>query len=241
MRIKATIKYNGKAYQGWQKQDNTLTIQGVVEETLTKYLDTETKIYASGRTDTGVHANGQVFHFDIYKEVDIKKMQYSLNRMLPDDIYIKSLEIVDDSFHSRFSMKDKTYTYRIAFKEKDPLEKDNVYVCPFPTDIKLFEECLNLFVGEHNFQNFTSKEDDDKGFRRTIYSIILKHDEVVEVTFLGSGFMRYMIRFIVGCALAVAQGKEDIETIKKSIDAVERSIVSYKAPAKGLTLEKVTY
>ena len=243
MKIKAIVSYNGKRYQGWQKQDNTLTVQGVIEETLSTYLNSETKIYGSGRTDTGVHAFGQVFHFETLKDIDIDQMRYSLNRMLPDDIHIKSLEVVDNSFHARFSLKDKTYEYRISFKEKDPLERDNVYVCPFPTDIDTFKKCLLLFKGKHDFRNFTSKEEDEDNFIRDIYDISFSDEEdTLVITFKGNGFMRYMIRFIVGVSLAIAQGKENEAYINKYLDNKdERHIVSYKAIASGLTLKKVTY
>ncbi len=243
MRIKAIVEYNGKNYQGWQKQVEAPTIQEEIEKCISKILDQETVIYGSGRTDTGVHAKGQVFHFDVFKDIDLDKFRYSLNRVLPIDIYVKELEIVDNSFHSRFSLKDKIYTYRIHFKEKCPLERDNVYLCPFPTNIEVFKNALSLFVGKHNFKNLTSKEEDENNFVRNIYSIDFSNEgSILCVTFSGDGFMRYMIRDIVGVSLAVAQGKENFEYLEDLLlEGQERNIVSYKAPAEGLTLEKVNY
>ena len=244
MRIKCVVEYDGTFFQGWQKQDEGRTIQGEIECALSQVLNQQTSIYASGRTDAGVHAKNQVFHFDANKDVDIDKLRYSLNRMLDDDIYVKSVEIVDNAFHSRFSLKDKTYSYRILFKEKSPLEKNNVYVCPFPTNTEILEKCLNVFVGKHNFKNFTSKEEDESDFVREIYSINLStcDDGILCITFKGNGFMRYMIRYIVGVCLSVSQGKENFDYILAHLDSDNfRDIVSFKAPACGLTLENVSY
>ena len=243
MRIKATVEYNGKNYQGWQKQVDAPTVQETIEQTISKILNQETVIYASGRTDTGVHARGQVFHFDVLNDIDLDKFRYSLNRVLPEDIYIRTLEIVDNSFHSRYSVKDKIYTYRIHFAEKAPLERNDVYCCPYPTNIEILKQALSLFVGKHNFKNLTSKEEDEDNFVREIYSIDFKQDrDILSITFDGDGFMRYMIRNIVGVSLAVAQGKESYSLIENLfLEGEPRNIVSYKAPACGLTLEKVNY
>ena len=244
MRIKAVVRYKGSHYHGWQKQVGDKTIQGEIEEVLSKILDKETCIFASGRTDAGVHALGQVFHFNINKEdLNLDRLKYSMNMMLSDDIEILSLEKVDDKFHARFQVKVKTYMYKILLSSKDPFLYEGMYVCPYPLDVNLLKEALNKFVGKHDFRSLTSKEEDDEqDFIREIYNIDFKDESnQIEITFVGNGFMRYMIRYMVGVALAVAEHKENISFIDEILDKKERHIVSYKAPAEGLYLIKVEY
>ena len=243
MRIKALLSYKGTNYFGYQKQVDKVTVQGVIEEKLSQVLNGEVSIYASGRTDAGVHASGQVFHFDVDKEIDLGKLRYSLNKMLPNDIHIISLEYVDEDFHARFSLKDKNYIYKIIFKEKLPFEDELVYCCPFPTDVELFEKALMKFVGKHNFMDFTSKEEDEDMFVREITDISFSNEgEVLLISITGDGFMRYMIRMMVGTALAIAMGKEKLDYIDEHLDSKkERNVVSYKAPAQGLYLNRVEY
>ena len=244
MRVKAIVKYKGTNYHGWQKQIGDRTIQGVIEEVLSKVLDTNISIYASGRTDAGVHALGQVFHFNTHKkDLDLDRLRYSLNMLLDSDINIISLEEVDKDFHARFQVKSKTYEYRITLKSKDPFKYQSSYVCPYPMNVSLFKQSLMKFIGKHDFRNLTSKEsDDEQDFNREIYNISFKkYKDDITITFNGNGFMRYMIRYIVGVSLAIAEGKEDISYIDTILDNKERQIVSYKAPAEGLYLIKVEY
>ncbi len=249
MRIKAIVEYKGTNYQGWQRQVDYPSIQETIENVLSQYLGSEITIYASGRTDAGVHALGQVFHFDTDKEdIDMGKFKYSVNRMLPDDINIISMEIVDSSFNSRFEAKVKTYLYKVAFKQKLPIEGDLYYCCPFPTDVDKVIFALDLFKGEHNFKNFTSKEEDDDNFVRSITSIeteVTSDDlgnKFLSIRLSGDGFMRYMVRDIVGTAIAYGQNQIDLAFIKDRLDSnKERNVVKFKAPASGLYLEKVLY
>lgn len=244
MRIFAIVSYHGRNYAGWQKQPNALTVQEVIEKELSKYFNREVTIYGAGRTDAGVSAIAQTFHFDIdVDELNIDKLIYSLNKMLPDDIEIVSMEEVEADFHARFSAKGKIYAYTIEFKGKDPFWFERVYLFPKPFDHELFKEALEKFVGVHNFKNFTSKEEDQDNFIREIYSITPSVDEqTAVVVFHGNGFMRYMIRFIIGYALAIACNKYDISTIDDLLDDnSDRHIVSEKAPATGLELVAVEY
>lgn len=243
MRIKAITKYKGTAYYGWQKQINQLSVQTVIEEALNKVLNASINITASGRTDAGVHACGQVFHFDIEKYVDLEKLKYSLNCVLPHDISIVSLESVSIDFHARFSAKGKHYRYIISFNEKDPFKLETTYNCLFPTDISLVKKAIKKFEGKHDFKNFTSKEEDNDNFVREIYKIETKkngNDLIIDL--YANGFMRYMIRFLVGTSLAIGWGKENLSYIDSLLDSSEeRHIVSYKAPPQGLYLMEVIY
>jgi len=245
MRILGIVSYKGTNYQGWQKQSNAPTIQESIENVLSKFFNQQITIYGSGRTDAGVHAYAQTFHFDVNKNnVDLDRLLYSTNIMLPEDIVILSYDQVEDDFHARFSAIKKEYSYLISKLNKEPFMYDLTDVEKEPFDSGKFKEALTYFVGKHNFQNFTSKEEDDKGFIREIYSIDVDDAKIsLQVTLTGSGFMRYMIRNIIGTALAYSRNKITIEELSSLIDCddKERNIVSYKAPATGLYLNKVYY
>ena len=242
MKVFGICSYKGTNYYGWQKQVGFISVQSVIEETLSKIYDTPIIIYGSGRTDAGVHALAQTFHYVCDKEKDLKQLAYSMNKMLPSDIKIISLEKVDDDFHARSSAKQKVYEYRIALNNKDPFQNDLAYVYPMKLDVDLFNQALQKFVGKHNYQDFTSKEEDENGFVREIYEIKVKQNsDYVTVKFVGNGFMRYQIRNMVGAAINIANGKEDVSFIDKHLDKENREIISYKAPASGLYLVKVIY
>ena len=244
MRLLAKVRYKGTRYAGWQRQPNVLSIQEVIETELSKYFNTPIVIFGAGRTDAGVHAFGQRFHFDVeLDDVDLDRLIYSLNRMLPDDIQIDDIEQVEEDFHARYNAKSKTYNYLISFESKSPFFYETCYLFPKGFDFDLFKNALDHFVGKHNFKNFTSKEEDKDNFIRDIYMIdAYKDDELVSITLKGNGFMRYMIRFIIGYSIDVALGKYNEESIDELLDDnSERHIVSSKAPAQGLILVNVEY
>ena len=244
MRILGTVSYKGTNYAGWQRQPNVLSVQEVIETNLSKFFNREIIIYGAGRTDAGVHAFGQRFHFDVDVDMlDIDRLIYSLNKMLPDDIKIMDLEEVDESIHARYSATGKVYAYSILLTAKEPFFYDTTYLYPKELDVELLKDALSKFEGVHNFKNFTSKEEDEEGFTRNIYSIDVESNEsAVYIIFRGSGFMRYMIRFIVGYSIDVASNKYPLESIDELLDEnSERHIVSSKAPASGLALISVEY
>ena len=246
MRILATVSYKGTNYQGWQKQTNAPSVQEEIEKVLSQILNTPISIYGSGRTDAGVHAEGQRFHFDINKEnIDIDRLRYSANCLLPKDIYIKEMKVVDNDFHARFNAKEKVYKYIIRFNDRNPLTYEYEANILNPTSIDLLSDALKEFIGTHNFQDFNSKEEDEKGFVRTINKIDTFYDKYtnqMSIVFYGDGFMRYQIRYMVGTALAIAQGKEDFCYIANHLkENKKREIVNYKAPAEGLYLLEVKY
>ena len=242
MKILAKVSYLGTNYHGWQIQPNGLTIQEVIENTLSKILNTPTKIYGSGRTDAGVHALNQAFHFELNKDFDLERLKYSLNSLLPDDISINSLEKVSDDFHARFSAKKKHYQYRINTLKKNPFLYQTTAYYPYPFDMTKFMQALDLFVGEHNYQNFTSKEEDEDSYKREIYDIkVTIEEDYISVDLIGSGFMRYMIRDIIGTCLAVASGKEELTYITDRLDTDKDMHTAYRASPEGLFLIDVIY
>ena len=244
MKVLGICSYKGTNYYGWQKQVGFISVQEKIEECLSKVYDSPINIQGSGRTDAGVHALKQYFHFVSEKEKDLKQLAYALNKMLPDDIKIISFTKVDDDFHARYSAKRKIYEYRILLTNKDPLSYDLAYIYPMELNIELFKEALNKFVGTHNYQDFTSKEEDEANFVRTIYSIdLIKQNDLLRVVFNGNGFMRYQIRNMIGSAINVANGKESLSFIDNHLkeDKTKREIIAYKAPASGLYLVDVIY
>ena len=242
MKVLGICSYKGTNYYGWQKQVGFISVQEKIEKCLSKVYDTTINIQGSGRTDAGVHALKQYFHFVVDKEKELKQIVYSLNKMLPDDIKIISFEKVGDDFHARYNAKEKIYEYRILLTNKDPLSFDLAYIYPMELDIELFKQALDKFVGTHNYQDFTSKEEDESNFVRSIYSIdVIKENDLVRIVFKGNGFMRYQIRNMIGAAINVANGKEKLEFIDKHLDSKNREIIAYKAPASGLYLVDVIY
>lgn len=243
MRVIGICSYKGTNYYGWQKQVGFISVQTKIEEVLSQIYDTQITILGSGRTDAGVHALKQYFHFIVDKEKDLNQLTYAVNKMLPDDIQIISFRIVDDDFHARYSAKRKIYEYRILLQNKDVFNYDLAYLYPMDLDIDLLSKALKLFEGEHNYQDFTSKEEDEGNFIRTIYKVDIKQDnKLLTIKFEGNGFMRYQIRNMVGTAIAVASKKEAISFISNHLKNTEnREIVAYKAPAVGLYLVDVLY
>ncbi|MCD8209637.1 MAG: tRNA pseudouridine(38-40) synthase TruA [Coprobacillus sp.] len=237
------VSYKGTHYSGWAKQPNESSIQEEIEKVLSQLYDEKISIYGSGRTDRGVHALGQTFHYDASGKKSLQKIKISANLMLNDEINIISLKYVNDDFHARYSATSKEYEYKFELASKDPLNCDLVYVCPYHLDIKLMKEAASLFVGTHNFMNFTSKEEDENNFIRTITSIkFSEKDGIYTIHFKGDGFMRYMIRYLVGTLIEVARGKIPLSFIKERLDSDgERCIISYKAQPQGLYLKKVCY
>lgn len=245
MRIHGVCSYNGANYSGWQKQINETSVQKEIEKVLSTIFNTEINIQGSGRTDALVHANNQHFHFEVNddKKVDLDRLLYSVNSMLPEDIKIKSFEVVDQEWHARFSAKAKRYIYRVKTIAKDPFNTNLMWLNPHPFDYDLLVKSLKLFEGKHNFRDFTSKEEDDDNFVREISSIeVNKLGDDVSISFVGNGFMRYQIRFMVGTAFAVATKDIDISYITKHLDSDKpREITHYKAPGQGLYLDEVYY
>ena len=243
MRIRLDISYDGHNFKGFQRQIKERTVQQEIETVLSRIFNTDIVISASGRTDAGVHALKQVITFMPNKEVsDLALLRYSLNRMLPNDIHVNAIQFVDDSFHPRLHALLKTYKYILNMGEANPFYENYRYEFKRKLDVNKVLEAKELFVGEHNFKNFTTKEEDNHDYVRTINSIDVKQDEdVLEITLIGNGFMRYMVRMIVGTLIAIGIGKEDKSFIVNKLEDTNRMPVIYKAPPQGLYLVDVKY
>lgn len=241
-RYKIVFSYDGTPFYGYAKQPNMFTVQSEIERVLKIILSAEIKIFASGRTDKGVHAINQVAHFDSETHIeDIAKFIVSMNKLIDKAIYIRDIEEVDESFHARFSAKGKIYAYFINFGDYSPILR-NYELNLKGIDINKMIYASKLFIGKKNFQNFTSKEEDDDGFIREIFDI---RSEITAnrliMYFSGDGFMKYEIRKIVGTLIEFAKGKIDADYIISHLNSEARNIVSFQAPAKGLYLKEVIY
>ena len=241
-RYVGTLRFHGQPFQGWQTQKQGRSVQEQVEKTLSKILNQEIHVHGASRTDGGVHAKGFVFHFDGLTQLPIKKIQQGFNRMVDPHILLTHLKKVPQSFEARYQHSRKTYTYCILQGERDPFIKDTVMHVPFKLSILKLKQVAKLFLGTHNFQNFTTKKEDGAYFIRTIFqSKVTSIGRIIKLTFVGDGFMTYMVRMMVGTMIAYAQHKISLETIQQHIEKPTKGNVSYKAEAQGLTLEKVTY
>ena len=242
--IKMTIRYDGSRYKGFQRlKDNDMTIQGKIEDVLSKMANEKIEIIGSGRTDMGVHAYGQVANFKINSSLSIEKIQSYLYEYLPEDIVITKLEEVEDRFHSRYNAKSKVYLYKIYNnKFHDPFLRRYTTHISKKLDIELMKEASKYFIGEHDFTSFASSKSKKKSNVRTLYSINIKEDNgLIEIYFEGNGFLYNMVRIMTGALIDVGHKKISPEDIKKMLEEKDRSKSSDTAPAKGLYLYKVSY
>lgn len=244
----ATLAYLGAAYKGFERQKKYKTIQGEVERALSSLLGEPSFIHGAGRTDAGVNAKGQTFSFLAKRTIkDNPAFIYAFNRLLPSDIAVTSLKEVPLSFDARHSCLGKVYSYSFYLGKKDPyLSLTTAYFGERKFDYEALKEALLLFMGEHNFRDFTTKAEDKDSFIRNVTSISFnddygKIDKVSTITFKSNGFMTYQIRIMMGSAFKVALGQMTLEDIKIHLMTTSRHIISYKAPANGLTLEEVIY
>lgn len=245
MRYQCIVAYDGYDYFGYQIQNHEpLTIQQVIQEALQKLLKEKICIYASGRTDRKVHALGQVFHFDTSYDLKEKSIQKGLNSFLPQSIRILKVNKVKDTFHARYDVVSKQYLYRIQNTALDnPFLSRYVVFIKEPIHIDLLNQAGQLFVGEHNFKNFTTnREDEVSTFIKKIMKVKVKvTKKEIQILFEGSGFLRSMVRLMVGAMLAVATQKKDLTYIQSLLDLSSLEKCSYKAPPQGLYLKKVNY
>lgn len=248
--IKLLIAYDGTEYSGWQRQKHTHTIQGEIERFLVRMTGEDILLNGAGRTDAGVHADGMVAHFITTSRVSCDDLQRGLNAMLPGAIRILSTEVVAASFHARFSAVGKEYQYEIYTGKIHPprLRLHTLHVtCQL--DLPSIQRCLDQLQGTHDFSSFENSGSRDKeassgrGAVRTIHSarLLEKSAELLFLQFKGDGFLRNMIRNLVGTLLEVGKGKISPEEFAEVLAAKDRSMAGPTAPAHGLHLKKVLY
>jgi len=239
MRYLMNFSYDGSKFNGYQKQNNALTVQGSLEDLLSMRFNKEIKIYGSGRTDKGVHAINQYTHFDA-EEVDIDKLVSFLNDKL-DGIFIKNIKIVNDDFHARFNVKQKIYKYVINVENYDVFKRNYELEYCKPLNLDKMEELITLLKGEHDFENFTTIQDKKESYVREIFDIKIDFEEGrVNIYITGNGFLRYMVRNIVGLLVSYSEGKITKEEATKIINK-ETDQKPVKVGGSGLYLYDVIY
>lgn len=237
---KATISYQGTYYEGWQSQPNKRGIQDIIEKTLYKIFKQNQRIIGASRTDSGVHAFGQVFTFYAPPIIPAFKLQEMINGSLPDTLLIRELISAPNFFHPRFMAKKKIYQYIISSHKTIPSINFFIHHEKKEINISLFQEALSIFIGTHDFRSF-ALESKEKNTIRTIYNIDFKqYNDLCIITIVGNGFLRYMIRRLIGGALYASQ-KNDINHLKNVFQEQNPSNHLIVMPSKGLMLKNIIY
>lgn len=241
--IKLIIEYDGKSFNGWQKQPNKLNIQGEIEKAIGEITGEEIDLIASGRTDAGVHSLGQTANFKTNSNIQIEKMPFAINSKLKKSIRIKSAEEVDERFHSRYSVKSKKYRYTINNSlHGTALYRDMEYHFPIKLDVEKMKEASKYFEGEHDFKAFKASGTSSKSSVRKIYKAeVTRNEDRVYIELTGSGFLYNMVRIISGTLVDVGIGKIKPEEIKDIIKSKKRENAGKTLPANGLCLVEVMY
>ena len=241
--IKLIIEYDGKGFNGWQKQPDKLNIQGEIEKAIEEITGEKVDLTASGRTDAGVHSLGQTANFKTESKIPIEKFAKAINSRLKKSVVIKSAEEVDERFHSRYSVKSKTYRYIINNSENGTaIYRGLEYHVPMKLDYEKMNEAIKYFIGEHDFKAFKASGTSSKSSVRTILDgSVRKEDERIIIEITGTGFLYNMVRIISGTLLEVGLGKIKPEEITDIINSQDRTKAGKTLPAHGLYLLEVNY
>ncbi len=243
-RYKLTVAYDGTHYAGWQVQPNGTAVQALIEAALAEMNDDIVKLHGSGRTDAGVHARGQVAHCDLQKPFRIVGLQRALNAMLPGDIRINRVELVDDNFHARKTAIGKEYRYSIYNGPVLPPDR-RLYRLQVirPLDIEAMRAAAALLVGRHDFASFTANARREVlSTVRTIYRLeIIKRGREVQIQAEGEGFLYKMVRSLAGWLIRVGEGRVNVADTARILAHRERTGAVKTAPSRGLTLWRVDY
>lgn len=247
--IKMLLQYDGTRYKGWQKQNqkgnSVVTIQGKIENVLSKMTGEEIEVIGCGRTDSGVHADNYVANFFTDSKMTLVEMMSYLEEYLPEDIVVKELKIASDRFHSRLNVKGKTYVYSIQnTKYQDVFSKRFAYHIKEELDIESMREGAKYLIGTHDFKSFTNLKvkNGKKSTIRTIRDIkITNYNGFVQIEVSGNGFLLNMVRIIVGTLVEVGVHKRNPEAIKEILESKNRENSGLKVPGKGLMLKNLEY
>jgi len=244
-RFVAVVEYDGTSYHGWQLQNNLPTIQGSLESVLERILGNPTRVHGAGRTDAGVHAVGQVAHFDANWAHSAADLQRACNALLPTDIAVRSMRSAPDDFHARHSARSKKYEYRILNSTlRSPLRRLYKWYVPYRLDLASMQESASYLLGSHDFAAFGSATD---GTPSTVREVLeagwaaSQSEGTIIFTIQATGFLKYMVRSIVGTGVIVGRGKIGATEVKEIVASRDRSRSGPTAPPKGLCLVRVDY
>ena len=242
-RVRMVVSYDGTAYRGWQLQPNGVTIEEVLNRELTALLKEPIAVIGASRTDSGVHARGNVAVFDTENRMPADKICFALNQRLPEDIRVQTSEEVTAEWHPRKANCTKTYEYKVLNRKISmPLERLYAHFCYFNLDLNKMREAAAYLVGEHDFKSFCTVRTQAEETVRTIYSLdITKQDDMITIRISGSGFLYNMVRIISGTLIEIGNGQYPPERMQKILDAKDRSAAGPTAPAQGLTLMGIQF
>ena len=249
MNFKLTIQYDGTDFHGWQIQDGLRTVQGELTRALSLIDDREVIVHGSGRTDAGVHAEGQVANVEIQRDITPEKLRSAVNGNVGKDVRVMAASVVPEDFHARYSALKKTYLYRVINGGvMSPFWLRYAHQDARPLDLKLMQDCAAMFLGEHDWTAFSAAQSDAENRVRTITGCeVSEHcDErsgsrMIELKVSADGFLRYMVRSLVGTLLSIGRGEIDASVVTDAITNRDRTAAGVTAPAKGLTLLSVDY
>lgn len=243
MNIKLTVEYDGTNYCGWQTQPNGASVQSVLEQAVSTFLGTPTRVMGSGRTDAGVHALGQVVNFFGDCNFDLHRLIRGLNALTPRDVTIKEAEIVPDAFDARRDGRSRVYKYYILNRSTpSPFHLNRAWHVHEPLDIEAMREAIGCLSGEHDFSSFQAAGcEAAQPIRRVYRNSLERRGDSLIYTIEATAFLRHMVRNIVGTMVEVGRGARNAESVKKLLEARDRTKAGVTAPPHGLFLVKVNY
>lgn len=243
MRVKLVVAYEGTNYCGWQIQPNGITIEQVLNETLSSLLGEEITVTGASRTDAGVHSLGNVAVFETHTKMPAEKISFALNQRLPEDIVVQESCQVPEDFHPRFSKSRKTYEYRILnCRFRQPLERRTSYFYHYPLNVSAMQKAAAYLVGEHDFTSFASVHAQTNTYVRTIYALdVVREGDMIRIRVQGNGFLYNMVRIIAGTLIQVGAGIKKPEDMESILAGKDREMAGPTAPAHGLTMIGLEY
>ena len=249
MNFRLLVQYEGTNFHGWQIQSELRTVQGELTRVLSLLDSRDVHVHGSGRTDAGVHAEGQVASVQLVRDILPEKLRNAINGNLAADVRVLSVDIVPDDFHARYSAKSKTYRYRLVHGQvRSPFWVRYAHQESRPLDLERMGTVARIFIGEHDWTAFSAADSDSESRVRNVSQLEISsrydqrgHCDLIEFTISANGFLRYMVRSIVGTLLAVGRGEIDESIVQRAIEEGERSLAGATAPPHGLTLINVEY
>ncbi len=239
-----TVEYDGRAFVGWQAQDNGISVQHTLEKAIMVFSGEGPRVYAAGRTDAGVHALAQVAHFDLEADYEEYKVMAALNSLVrPHSIAVVAIKKVDEEFHARFSAKGRSYIYRIV-NRRGPLTIDQglAWWIPAPIDSDAMHEAAQVLIGKHDFTTFRSVVCQAKSPLKTLDKLeVLREGDNINIHVSARSFLHNQVRIMVGTLRLIGEGKWDKDDLKTALEACDRTRGGQTAPPQGLYLSKVRY
>ena len=249
MNYKLLIQYDGTDFHGWQTQEGFRTVQGEIERALSLLEGKSVNVYGSGRTDAGVHAEGQVASVELQREITPQKLRAAINGNVGKDVRVLDAEVVSPEFHARYSALGKTYVYRVVNAPvMSPFWSRYAHHEARALDLAQMKLAAELFLGRHDWSAFSAAQSDVEDRVRTITALdiserrdVRSHSKLIEIRVSAEGFLRYMVRSIAGTLMSAGRGELDVAAITRALETGVRPVIAATAPAHGLTLLSVKY